>query len=508
MDLSNLLLHLRDNPSDRAVARDTGLNRRTVQTYRIWATAQQLLTDPLPSRTTIQAARAATFPTTPPPQNVSTVEPYRDLVVAWRAQGVDVMAIWQRLQEHGFTGHYSSVHRFVRTLEPSLPDATVRVERHPGEEAQVDFGAAGMLLDPGTNTLRNAWVFVMVLSWSRHMFVAFTFSQSVAAWIDLHRRAFAFFGGVPHRVVIDNLKAGITKAAWDDPQIQQTYRECAAHYGFRITPCRPATPEHKGKVERGVQYVTRNFLAGRSPTPLPQADAEVRTWCLTTAGLRVHGTTQAVPLDRFRDTEQAALTPLPATAYDLGVWAQLTVARDCYLVFERAYYSVPFRLIGQRVQVRGGSQTVEIYTSDYQVVATHRRASQPGERVTHLDHLPPYKLPGLLRTREGCVVEAARVGCATTEVVQQWLADPVVDRLLAVGRLLRLADRFGASRLEAACARALHFEAATWRSIEQILTQGLDQAAVAELLPTPAAQQFVRSAEELVGSLTGGVTWN
>ena len=508
MDLYHLLLQLRDTPSDRAVARATGLNRRTVQRYRTWATTQHLLIDPLPALTTLHALRETTLGLPPPPQTVSSVEPYRELVVALRAHGVEVAAIQQRLRERGYRGHYSSVHRFVRALEPSLPDATVRVERSPGEEAQVDFGAAGLLIDPLTGALRKAWVFVMVLSWSRHMFVAFSFDQTVASWIDLHRRAFTFFGGVPRRVVIDNLKAGITKAAWDDPQVQATYRECAAHYGFRITPCRPATPQHKGKVEQGgVHYVTRNFLGGRAPTTLTQADADGRAWCLTTAGERVHGTTQAVPLQRFADAEQAALQALPATAYDLGIWKQLTVARDCYLVFARAYYSVPFRLIGQVVQVRGGSQTVEVYTHDYQLVATHTRADQPGQRVTHLDHLPPFKLPGLLRTREGCAVEAARVGPATTAVVQDLLDDPVVDRLLAVGRILRLADRYGPGRLEAACTRAVAFAAATFRTIEHILQQELDQEPLTDPAPAPSAQQFVRSAEDLLGTLTGGVTW-
>ena len=509
MDLRHLLLHLRDTPSDRAVSRETGFNRRTVQRYRTWATTHGLLTDPLPSLEELHAQAAATFPQARPPQNVSSVEPYRELVVQLRAQGVEIRALWHRLKEQGYTGSYPSVHRFVRALEPRAPDATVRVERLPGEEAQVDFGSAGRMLDPDTGVLRKAWAFVMVLAWSRHQFVAFVFDQTVATWLDLHRRAFAFFGGVPQRVVLDNLKAAITKACWEDPQVQAAYRECAAHYGFLIAPCRPATPEHKGKVEQGgVHYVKRNFLGGRSPTSLTQANTDVLTWCGTTAGERVHGTTREVPLTRFVEVEQAALKPLPSVPYDLGVWKLLTLHRDCYVVFEGAYYSAPCRLIGQKLHVRGCTQAVRIYTSDYQLVATHPRARAPGERHTHLSHLPPYKLPGLLRTRQTCQADAAAVGPATAEVVQTILADPIVDRLPLAGRLLRLRDRYSGTRLEAACARALHFADPTYRTVLGILEQGLDQVVPIELPPPPEAQQFVRSAEELVGHLVGGAPWN
>ena len=507
MDLRNLLLHLRDNPSDRAVAHDTGINRRTVGRYRRWATDEHLLTDPLPSLEQLQSRRATSLPTSTPPQNISSVEPFRELVLTLRGHPTEVAAIWQRLKERGFDGHYSSVYRFIRTLEPTTPDATVRVERAPGEEAQVDFGDAGLLLDPATGTPRKAWAFVMLLSWSRHMFVAFVFDQSVASWIEGHRRAFAFFGGVPQRVVLDNLKAGITKAAWDDPHVQYTYRECAAHYGFRIAPCRPATPQHKGKVEQGVHYVKRNFLGGRSPSSLDEANAAVLVWCRTTAGLRVHGTTRQVPLVRFEDTEQAQLKSLPLTSYDLGIWKQVKLHRDCYVVFDGAYYSAPFRLVGQHLLVRVGSTNVQLYTKDYQLVATHTRAQQPGQRLTHPDHLPPYKLPGLLRSREGCLVEAERVGRATRQVVQALLDDEIVDRLHTAGRVLRLAERFGDARLEAACIRALAFDDTSYRTLERILERGLEQLAAPPTAPSGAAQQFVRTTEELVGQLTGGVQW-
>jgi transposase len=506
MDVRELIRHLRATESDRAVARATGAHRRTVQRYRQWAQRQGLLAGPLPALEALQELLAQTGNPAPPPQMVSTLEPYRDMVSQLHAQGVEGTAIWQRLRERGYGGSLSAVYRFLHHLTPPRPEATVRVEREPGEEAQVDFGYAGRMVDAQTGELRRTWAFVMTLAWSRYQYVEFVFDQSVATWLQLHRHAFEHFGGVPRRVVIDNLKAGITQAAWDDVQVQATYRECAEHYGFLIAPCRPRTPEHKGKVEQGgVHYVKRNFLGGRLPTTVGQANAEVLNWCRTTAGQRRHGTTKVQPLWRFETTERAHLQPLPPTPYDLALWKQVRVHRDCYVAFEQSFYSVPFRLIGQAVRVRGGSREVRIYTQDYALAATHPRAQRPGERHTHPDHLPPEKLPGLLLNRTACQQTAATIGAATTMVVEDWLADPAVDRLPTVGRLLRLGERYGAERLEAACARARRFDDQSYATIKRILVQGLDLAPAPVPAPVPPARAFVRTAADLLGHLFGGV---
>jgi transposase len=509
MDIRELVRHMQGDPSDRSVARETGCDRRTVKQYRQWAAVQGLLVGPLPSLEELHALVKKTLGDTPPPQNVSSVEPYRDVVTQLRQEGVEMAAICQRLQERGYRGSYSSVRRFVREIEPRPPDATVRVERQPGEEAQVDFGYAGRLIDSLTGELRKAWAFVMTLSWSRHQYVEFVFNQRVETWLELHRRAFEFFGGVPHRLVIDNLKAGVVRASRDDPEVQQAYRECAEHYGFLIAPCRPATPQHKGKVEQGgVHYVKRNFLGGRAVTTLEQANQDGRVWCQTTAGLRRHGTTKEQPLARFATTERARLRPLPTTAYDLAIWKVVTLHRDCHIVFEGAYYSAPFRLVGQQLRVRAGTRRVCLYTLDYQLVATHPRLWRPGGRETNLLHLPTYKVPGLVLDRATCQATAVRIGPATHEVVTRLLADPVVDRLPTAGRLLRLGERFGPERLERACARALCFDDAGYSTIKRILVDGLDAQVAPETAPPAPAQTFVRTAVELVGHLFGGATWN
>jgi transposase len=509
MDIRVILHHIQQGVSDRRTAEELGVNRRTVRQYRRWAEEQGLLAGPLPPPEQLQARIKQTLPAALPPQNRSSVAQYQEQIVKLHQQGVEIAAIWARLQEQGYTGGYHPVYRLVRKLAPKQPEVFVRVERKPGEEAQVDFGYVGYLLDPTSGRRRKAWAFVMTLSWSRHMYVEFVFDQTVATWLRLHRNALAFFNGVPQRIVIDNLKAGIVEACFDDPQVQHAYGECAEHYGFRVAPCRPATPEHKGKVESGVHYVQRNFMAGRQLSDLAQANRDVRHWCLTTAGQRLHGTTKERPLDRYQETEAVALRPLPATPYDLVIWKEVKLHRDCHINFDNAYYSAPFRLVGQRLRVQGGSQVVRIYTQDYELVATHDRAGQAGERITHPDHLPPEKLDGLYGDRASCLAVAQDIGPAAAEVVAALLADPIVDRLGTVRRLLKLRQRFADQRLEAACHRALRFGDPSYMTVKRILENGQEQQPLQQPLAAPApAQAFIRNATELFGDLLGGLRWN
>ena len=436
MEIREMLRRFQQGQSNRSIARELGMNRKTIDRYHTWAVEQDPLEGPLLPLGDLHELLKQKLNSSSPPQNTSTVEPYREVVEKLVGRGVEIAAIHQRLKERGYTGTYASVYRFVRHLAPCEPDVTVRVETRPGEEAQVDFGYAGKMIDPKTGELRRTWMFVMVLSWSRHQYVEFVFDQKVETWLRAHRNAFAFFDGAPERVVIDNLKAAIIRSCWDNPQVQQSYRECAEHYGFLIAPCRPGPLEHKGKVEKGgVHYVKRNFLGGREPSTITQANRDVRRWVNTTAGQRLHGTTKEKPVERF-DLEREVLKPVPSTPYDMAVWKQVKLHRDCHLIFEQVYYSVPFRLAGQQLWVRGGTRDVQIYTSDYQLVATQTPAEQPGRRVMHLNHMPPRKIAGLIITWESCRQQASEVGPCTRRVVDLLLDHRPEDRPRTAGRLL------------------------------------------------------------------------
>jgi len=510
MDIHEMLRLIKQGYSNRKVAAALRVNRKTVDKYRAWMAATGLLSGELPEMAELQRLLAEQFPEQKPPQNRSSVAPYRQVVVKLREQGVEIAAIRQRLQDdYGFRSSYAAVWRFVQQLEPKPAQATVRVEVKPGAEGQVDFGSAGQLIDPRTGQLRTAWAFVMTLSFSRHQYVEFVFDQKVATWLQCHLNAFRYFGGVPARMVIDNLKAAIIRACWENPQVQRAYRECAQHYGFLIAPCQPGKPQHKGKVEQGgVHYLKRNYLAGREPQRLDDANRNGLRWVEEVAGQRVHGTTHKQPLQQFREIEQMALQPLPAAAYEPGVWKRVKLHRDCHVVFERSYYSAPHRLIGEPLWVRAGLKDVRIYTEQHEFVAMHSRAREPGERHTQLEHLPKEKVPGILLSRPWCQKCAQTIGPATTQVVERLLNHRPEDRLRSAGRLLGLAETYGPERLEAACERALVFAESSYVTVKRILQQGLDQQPLPHYPEPPPARRFVRSAQAFARQLLGGPPWN
>lgn len=503
----------RAGKSDRAIAHTLKYNRRTIVRFRTWATEQDLLTGDLPTPAEMQRRLAATMPLPQPPQQTSTVAPYRAEIIGYRDRGMEVAAIRTRLEEvHQHPVSYSAVWRLVQHLEPKSADPVVRVEVPPGSEAQVDFGYAGWMIDPATGAERKTWVFVLVLSWSRHLYAELVFDQRSETGLLCHVHAFRFFGGVPARIVPDNLKAAVVRASFTDPVVQRAYRECAEHYGFLIDPNPPRSPHLKGKVEQGgVHYVKRNFLAGRDPLPLDDANRALWRWIEHVAGQREHGTTKQHPLHRFQAVERDALLPLPRTSYDPATWKQVTVYRDCYVSFEGSYYSAPFRLVGQQLWVRGGARTVQLYTVDHELVATHDRAKEPGERKTHLDHLPPSKVPGLVLSRETCRLQAEAVGPATLGIVQGLLDARPVDRLRSASRVLRLSETYGAKRLERACARAAHYGETDYPAIKRILETGRDReptpSAADECMGQSAARRytFARQAGDFVASVLGAV---
>jgi len=496
LDVREVVRRVQLGEGDRRIARDLGMSRKTVTKYRAWAAGQGLLGGPLPEPAQLQGLLETSFPVSRPPRGVSSVEPYRDRVLALRRAGVEIEAIRQRLREEkGFTGSYASVHRFVRRLEPRIPDAVVRIETPAGEEAQADFGYAGRMIDPQDGLARKAWAFVMTLSFSRHQYVEFVFDQEVGTWLRCHRNAFEWFGGVPRRIVVDNLKAAIVKAVLHDQVVQRAYREMAEHYGFLISPCRPATPQHKGKVEKGgVHYVARNFLAGQDFRDVVDANEKVLVWCNEIAGLRIHGTIQEQPRIRFEQIERDTLLPLSTAPYALAVWKRAKLHPDCHVVFEKSFYSAPHRLIGQRLWVRAADTSVVIF-HEHESVASHPRAGRPGQRRTHPDHLPPAKVAGMMVTPARCLTRAHEIGLDTAELVGRLLGERPLDRLRTAQAILKLAHKYSPRRLEAACHRALAYDEIAHGAVKRILERGLDLEAIAvtpRSLPFETAPQFAR----------------
>jgi hypothetical protein len=376
----------------------------------------------------------------------------------------------------------------------------IRVHSEPGEDMQVDFGTVGQLYDPVTKRVRTAYVFVATLGYSRHQYAELVFDQKTVTWIGLHKRTFAYFGGVPQRVIPDNLKAAVLQVLVHDPILGDAYRRMALHYGFLISPTIPHTPRHKGKVESGVHYIKRNFWAGQEFVDIQVGNAHLRDWILNTAGVRKHGTTSEAPLHLFHAIEKAQLQPLPVQPFQLMNIHLVKVHPDCHVVISGSFYSVPFEYVGQELAAHVSESFVEIYKGQ-DLVTSHPRSTRSGQWHTRVEDYPPAKAAYLIHTPDYCKELAARIGPSTQRVVEQLLADRPLDRLRSVQAILRLEERVGSKRLEAACARAAYFGDVRYRQIKLILNAALDREPLPETQPAQPAlsHAFARSGEEFFG---------
>jgi len=488
--IKEIIRRLQLGESERRIARDLQIARPTIHKYHEIAKQAGYLerSGNLPGDDEIQKVLG---PGVQPPKVISTVEPYREHVKQLLKQGVEMTAIWQRLREnYGYTGGYSSVRRFVAQLEPQQPEAFIRVHSEPGEDMQVDFGTIGQLYDPISKRMRTAYVFVATLGYSRHQYAELVFDQKICTWIGLHKRAFAFFGGVTRRVIPDNLKSAVLKVLVHDPILGEAYRKLALHYSFLVSPTLPHTPEHKGKVESGVHYVKRNFMAGQEFVDIRAANQHLRNWVLNTAGVRQHGTTGEAPLHLFNTFEKSRLLPLPDGIFELLEIRPVNVHPDCHVSIGGSFYSVPFTYIHHELTAHVSERFVEIY-KELELVSTHPRSTQPGQWCTRLEDYPPAKAAYLIRTPEYCKKLGAKVGPSTLQVVEQLLNDRPLDRLRSVQAILRLEESVGSKRLEAACARALYFGDIRYRQIKNILNAALDCEPLPETPLIPAVRSFV-----------------
>ncbi len=483
-----ILHRMRCGDSNREIARSRLMGRRKARQVRRVAQQEGWLD---PERSLPEAATLAEHFRRHKPRRSSTsrVEPYREEVTQWFREGIDGTTIYAALtRKYGFDGSYSSVRRFLKDLR--RPCATVILDFSPGETAQVDFGQGPKLVDHGQEV--STWVFVMTLCWSRHQYAELVLDQKVSTWLGCHRRAFEFFGGVPQRLTIDNAKCAITRACWRDPTVQRSYAELAEGYDFKIDACPPHEPKKKGRVEAGVKYVKRNFMPLRDFRGLADGNRQLMAWVLETAGNRIHGTTRERPLARFSDTERHLLGPLPSVAPEPAVWARAKLALNGHAQFEQCRYSAPYLLVGELLWLRATSSAVQIYR-EHEMVATHPRLTRPGSRSTVDDHLPPEALAYKRQNPPWCREQAEKVGVACQALIEQLFADRVLDNLRAAQGVIRLGQRYGTRRLEAACQRALAFDNPRYRCVKTILEKGLDQVAMAEAAFDSLAESYTGS---------------
>lgn len=422
-------------------------------------------------------ARSLTFP---------AIEVHRDAIKEMIATNT-VSTVWQRLRdEAGLAVSLASFRRYVAREFPgevSAESVTVlRPPVPPGEEAQVDYGLLGSWADPVTGRAQRVWAFVMVLACSRLMFVRPVVRMDATSWVAANVAAFEFFGGAPRRVVPDNLKTGVVTADLYDPKLNRAYAEMAEHYGCLIDPARASRPKDKPRVERMMPYVRDSFWKGRTWTGIGEMQAAAVVWARQVAAARAHGGLDgATPQQVFDAVEADALIGLPAAGFVLASWATPKVGPDCHISVARALYSVPWRHIGERVDVRVTDTVVEVFAGA-QLIKTHARIERG--RSTDWADYPPEKVAFFMRTPAWCRRRAGELGGHVADVVDGLLAGGALHHLRSAQGVVGLAERHGAERLDAACARALAAGDGSYRTVKGILAVGAEADPAAE---TPRA---------------------
>jgi transposase len=496
MEYRQALYRMRLKESDRQINRDTGLGRAKLKLLRAIAEQENWLDSSiaLPEEAYLKEAikahaqanrqgSAAQRPLMKEDGQHSSVLPYAEIIQGWFNQGVSGQAIYKALvRNQDYRGHYSSVRRYLKHLRVLKPQSTMILEFAPGEACQVDFGAGPLVLDEHSNKMVKTWFFVMTLCFSRHQYVEFVLDQTVETWLNCHHHAFRHFGGVPQKVIIDNPKCAITRAVTDDVLVQRSYAECAEGYGFMISPCPVADPQKKGRVESGVKYIKNNFLPTREFMHLLDMNRQVQQWVMQEAGERTHGSTYEKPLTLYK-MEHEHLMALPDVVPDSYTWAKVKVHSDLHIQFQQNLYSVPERWIHTSVMVKAGSGTVDIFNLEFELIASHGRLRQRGQRSTVQAHLPEQAQAWMMQTPQYCLEQAREVGSACLAFVVKLLGDKVLDRLRSVQGLLRLRSRFGDERLEGACVLMQEADVVSVRTLRAMLEKGLDRPATRAQAP-------------------------
>ena len=372
IDITEILVHWYAGRSQHELAASLGVDRKTIRKYVAPAIAAGIAPGG-PARSQEQWADLVRgwFPELVDTrlQQVTwpAIEVHRDYIVEQLKAQVTAATIHQRLRDE--QGLQASVASFRRWLRANLPEETrrnaVRVlgdTPSAGQEAQVDYGRLGMWTDPSTGKRVTVWAFAMVLSHSRHIFVRPVLKMDQQAWTAAHVEAFAFFGGVPARIVPDNLATGVDRADLYDPKLNRAYAELAEHYGVLIDPARARKPRDKARVERPMPYIRDSFWRGRQFTTLAQMQTAAVAWCRDVAGQRnCRPLDGAAPAAVFAAVEQATLQPLPHRVFELATWSTCTVGPDIHVKVGKALYSVPWRLIGQKLDARATWNTVQLF---------------------------------------------------------------------------------------------------------------------------------------------------
>ncbi|MCH9671686.1 MAG: IS21 family transposase [Gammaproteobacteria bacterium] len=462
----------------RAIAAACGVGAGTVSTY-VQRALEAGLSWPLPETLDDAALEALLFTRGPVAGAARTNPCWADVHRELKRPGVTLQLLWlEYCEQHPHGYRYSQFCELYRRWRGKLAPSMRQVHR-PGEKVFVDFsGKRAHLVDRDTGELIAVELFVAVVGASSYTYAEAVASQKLHEWIGVNTRMLEHMQGSPAIVVPDNLKSAVTKACRYEPLVNRTYDDFAAHYDAVIIPTRSFKPKDKAKVESGVLVAQRWLLARLRDrvffdiTALNEAIAEL---CdeLNDRPMRRLGVSRR---ELFEQLDRPALKPLPSTRYEIAHWKVVRVNIDYHVDLERNLYSVPYQLLGEKLEARYTTTLVELYRNGRRI-ASHRRRHGRGAVATVPEHMPAAHRAHAQWTPSRLIGWAAKSGPATAGLVTELLAHkrhPEQGYRACLG-IMRLGKRFGAERLEAACERALHMKSFTYQTVKNILSSGFDK---------------------------------
>ena len=375
--------------------------------------------------------------------------------------------LFQQLRQEGYTGGYTLLKEFVRQVRPVHKPAYLLLAFAPGECAQVDWGSFGSI--PVGSTRRRLSFFVMVLCYSRLIYVEFTLSEGMEQFLACHRHAFEFLGAVPERVVIDNLKVGVLRhPTGEKPVFHPRYLDLAAHYGFQPVACNVRKANEKGRVENGVGYVKKNFLAGLDIPSLAAVNPAAIIWRDTVANVRMHRETHRRPLDLFAE-EKPRLKPLPLRPYDCAVIQPISANGCCHVIFEANRYSVPHVYASQKLTLKLYPDQLLLYHNET-LITTHPRSYDRRQLVRNPDH--QRELLTQRRKARGQTLLLAFLALSPhAEAYARKLEDKRLNAPHHIQKIVALSEIYGPQKIDRALGDALTFEAFGCEYIANLLEQ-------------------------------------
>lgn len=473
-NIRDLLRRVQAGDGVRGVAKNSGVDRKTVRRYVEAATTLGFTVEHPLDDAFVRAVMAAvqSRPSTPPSEPWVAIDAHKALIAAWLGgdKPLRLTRVHELLRAQGVETGYTTLRRYAHeALGWRERKPTVRVADPPyGDEAQIDFALMGRVPD-GYGGTQKLYVLIVVLSASRLMFVWPCFTQTARDVIEGLEAAWRFFGGVPRRIVPDNATSMIIRASATDPVKHRAFAEYTDKRGIFVDPARVRSPQDKARVENQVPYVRERWFAGETFTAFIERTREhAARWCREVAGVRIHGTTRQKPLEIYEEHERPLMRPAPEDTYDVPIWRRPKVHPDHHIQVERALYSMPAGYIGQHVMARADKTTLRVYVGE-NLVKTHPRG-RPGTRTTAPDDYPADLRDPAFRTVERLRANARKKPPAIAAFAERLLEGPMAWMKMRQGYgLMRLCDRYGDDRVDAMCSHALKFDVIDVSRVERLL---------------------------------------